>query len=65
MTAKQALLELIDEISEEEARRLLEFYQSEEEHFTEEEIQEILEAREEMERGEYVDWDELKAKHGL
>lgn len=65
MTAKQLLRELVDEMSEEEAERLLFLYESDEEHFTDEEVREILQAREEMERGETVTWEEVKAKYGL
>jgi transcription initiation factor IIE alpha subunit len=62
MTAKELLREIVDEMSEDEAQRLLELYQSEDEEFSEEEIAEILKAREEMLAEGGVSWDEVRGK---
>jgi predicted Zn-dependent peptidase len=63
MTAKELLREIVDEMSEDEAQWLLDLYESEEEEFNEEEIAEILKAREEMERGEFVTQEEFERRY--
>jgi hypothetical protein len=62
MTAKELLREIVDEMSEDEAQWLLELYQSEDEGFSEEEIAEILKAREEMLAEGGVSWEEVRGK---
>ncbi len=66
MTARELLRGLVDSLSEEDARKLLEFYQSdafdEQEEFTEAEIEEILRARDEMRTEGGIPWDEVKDK---
>jgi len=67
MTAKQALRERIDAMSEEEAEDLLDFLnlQDEPDTLTDEELERTRRIREEMARGEYITIEELKAKYDL
>ncbi len=67
MTVKEALKERIDQMTEEEAADLLAYLESEEdeEELTPEEWEEVRRSREEYERGEYVDGEELFRELGL
>lgn len=67
MTAKEALLELIPELSEEEATQLLAYANTlyDDEPLTDEERQQLFRIRAEMEAGEAVDWTEVKRQLNL
>ena len=67
MTAKEALRDVFEELSEDDARRVLEFCEEElgYEELTEEEIEAGLRGRAEFARGEFVTDEELKRKYGL
>lgn len=52
-------------MSEDEAQRLLDLYESEDEVFSDEETEEILEALEEMRAGHGVPWEQVKEKLNL
>ena len=62
MTAKQALLELIPELSEEDAQRLLEYAQDfcDDEPLSDDEREELFRIRAEMEAGDAVPWLDVK-----
>ncbi|MBE7520462.1 MAG: hypothetical protein HS107_14580 [Thermoflexaceae bacterium] len=67
MTAKQALRARIDEMTEEEAEELLDFLNLQDEPGTlsEDELARVLAAEAEIEAGQYVTLEEVKAKYGL
>jgi len=67
---KSELHELIEALPETEtqtAKRFLEFLLSlqGEEYFSPEDLAEIEEGFAQIRRGDYVDWDEFKQRHGL
>ncbi len=67
MTAKEQLREIVEGLTEEEAAIMLELYDEAlgDEEFTEEEIEEILRIREEIDRGETIPWEQVKSELGL
>ncbi|MBA4180815.1 MAG: hypothetical protein C0506_09525 [Anaerolinea sp.] len=67
MTAKEALLELIPELGEEEAAQLLAYANTlyDDEGLSHEEREELLRVRAEMEAGEAYPWPEVKRQLGL
>jgi hypothetical protein len=68
MTAKEALRERIDDLSEEEAAELLaqiEWDATEEEELTPEEMELVRQSQLEYERGEGIDGEELFRQLGL
>lgn len=66
MTTKQAIHEIVDEMSEDEAKLLLAYLRDEEpEDYPDELIARIEQSRAEIARGDYVTLDELKAELGL
>jgi hypothetical protein len=67
MTAKQALRDRIDAMSEDEAEDLLDFLnlQDEPDTLTDEELARVLAAEAEIKAGKYITLEELKAKYDL
>jgi hypothetical protein len=67
MTAKELLRERIETLSEEEALDVLEFLDAEDgdEEFTDEDVKDVLEARREFARGDFMTLDAFKANYGL
>lgn len=67
MTAKEALRELVGDLTEEESEMLLTFYREHrgEEELSDAEIDAVLRGRAEFERGEYITQADFEAKYGL
>ncbi len=66
MTTKQAIHEIVDEMSEDEAKLLLAYLRDEEpEDYPDELIARIEQSRAEIARGDFVTLEELKAELGL
>ena len=68
MTAKQALRERIEQLSEDEAEELLarlDWEATDTETLTDEEMEQVLAAEREFARGEFVDGEEVFRKLGL
>lgn len=66
MTTKQAIHEIVERLSEEEAEQLLAYLRDEEpEEYPEELLERIAQAKAEIARGDFVTLDELKAELGL
>ncbi len=66
MTAKEVLRDALDEMSEEDAKRLLEFWHTEcdSEELTAEEVARVEEGLAALATGDVVTEDELRAKYG-
>lgn len=66
MTAKQALREIVESLTEEEAEQLLDYLNmlADPDELTEEELAEVVEIERRMKGGEYVTLAELHAKYG-
>lgn len=66
-TAKQALHEMIEAMSEKEAEDLLDYLNllADPDELTEEELRDIEVARQEIARGEYVTLEEFRKKRGV
>ena len=66
MTAKESLRDVLEELSEEDARRVLAFCEEElgYEELTGEEVEAVLQGEAEIARGEFVTGEELKRKYG-
>jgi len=67
MTAKEALRDVFEELSEDDARRVLEFCEEELGYWelTEAEVEAALRGEAEIARGEFVTDEELKRRYGL
>ena len=67
MTAKDALRERVDEMTEDEAADLLDFValQDDPDELSDDDVAAVLEARAAVVRGEYFTAEEIKAKYGL
>ena len=66
MTTKQAIHEIVERLSEEEAEQLLAYLREEEpEEYPKELLERIAQAKAEIARGDFVTLDELKAELGL
>jgi len=67
MTAKQALREAIESLTEDQAENLLDYVNMllDPDELTEEEFQEVMRAEAEVKAGKYITLEELKAKYDL
>lgn len=67
VTAKQALREMVDSMTDEEAENLLDYVNMlhDPDELTEEEFQEVMRAEAEVKSGKYITLEELKAKYDL
>ncbi len=67
MTAKQALREAIESLTEDQAENLLDYVNMlrDPDELTEDELQEVLLAEAEVKAGKYITLEELKAKYDL
>lgn len=67
MTVKEAIHQLVDALSDEEAEALLDYLNmlADPDELTEEELAEVQLADEEFARGEYITREELLAKYPL
>ncbi|MFN8618923.1 MAG: hypothetical protein U0837_17715 [Dehalococcoidia bacterium] len=65
-TLKEELHSLIEQLSDEEAEQILDYINMrlDPDELTEEEVQAVLRAREELERGETVSHEDLKREFG-
>jgi hypothetical protein len=65
MTAKQALREIVETLTEEEAEQLLDYLNmlADPDELSEEELAEVVEIERRMKQGEYVSLGELRAKY--
>jgi hypothetical protein len=66
MTTKQAIHEIVERLSEEEAEQLLAYLREEEpEEYPEELLERIAQAKAEIERGDFVTMEQLEKELGL
>ncbi|HMO96658.1 MAG TPA: hypothetical protein PKD27_11110 [Tepidiformaceae bacterium] len=65
MTTKQAIIEIVEGLSEERAQEVLAFLLDERDDYSEEFLARVKQGEEEIARGEFVTLEELKAEYGI
>ena len=67
MSTKEAIIEIVMQLNEEEAQELLDFInmRADPDTLTDEEMADVHEAEREFERGEFITDAEFKKKYGL